>query len=1674
MFIQPLKFYSACISSLILLFVTVSSFAQPFDRYDTSWLSSNQNWIKLIVTSDNVYEVDVQQLFAHGFPNNQIPARDVRLKYRGNQIPVEIVKNSTGEFLQGGDKIRFIGKRNTGKYESWAYSYRDEYQPSTQHSLYTDQSFYWLTWTSSGQPMQYQVRNTQLSNEFYSGFRDTVHVEPENTEWYNGSGEQAEIPSYTDATGFFWEDFGLQGRDRLNFRHDLPMTDLIIEDSLIHFETRVLSYTGGRREANLQLFHDRDGEFDFHTIDQVSWVDRGGRTLSGSILPVLLLEIDEMEARLSFLNQSSNRGNPNGVFLDWMRMSYFRGFRLPTNTNYMSFWLRSDGNKSVALTNISHTDSVVVYHPDSQSLFTTVVDSASGTATFRNSQSSIRNQEYVVIRNQNFTSVPAIQAYNVTDDLTATSNEGEFIIITRTPFMEDAQRYADYRRQRDGYKTRVVNAFDIYNQFAYGSPEPIAIRRFLFHAFDNWEVPPKYVFILGDSRQQFRNVFPADNEIPTFGRPASDTWFTVNYGGPRDFLPRIAIGRLTVRNSQEIRAYLDKVQRYEAPRATLEPWQKRVAFLSGGNLRPDGSDDELQRLYSLNQGYANSTAESIVAADTVLFRKESDQPLDGTRREQLNRVINEGTLILQFFGHSSPDSWDLLTDNPNTFQNQNRSSVVLSLGCYSGLFTDSQERIISEQFVFAQNAAVAYIGGSGQGYISSLSKYSEYFFNSVFNDTVRVLGDVDRIAKRRLVSGGGTFIDNKDLALSQNSIFLGDPAIKLQFPNRPDYLIEPDGVTFTPESANVSDSTLIVDVTVRNQGIRTNQIVDLEMVHRTPTNQTNRVFQTLMPISRSATITYEIPLRPDDSGVHDFNFMVDPELLLDEADRTNNEFSTQNVVFSTGVDLISPLDKGVVNSELPTFFVASPSALDGDRFLFEVDSLSTFNNPVIPEESVESENVNISWTPQTQLQHGETYYWRTRVDKPGEVNWRTTTFHVDTTLTGTWWLQDHKTFHENEYSPSIRYDFGEFNFQPVSMEVRTSTNSWQHSRTEDLNYPASIFVNGVEYARRRISFHVMIINGSTGRIEHDQHYMLHAGVFTNEGAGTVQQFVNVLNNARNGDYVVIRVRNFRLISSSAQIMTSSVMNALRSVGGFRAGAGVDGQSPSELRSTDGYILFGRKGARSPDEVSEYINRTGVIERDTVFTFNEPEGTMESPFIGPAKSWNSLQTFADMRTNNGLIQYNVYGYQTRRGEPQLITTVGGFQREVTASLANIDAQRYPYIKLQSRFADASRQNTPQLKQWRVSYDPVPELAVDPNRIYTVGDEIEEGYRYDFGIDIRNIGMTLADSAIVKFYHSYNTGPIFLSADTLYNIAPGELKRATTSVETLGRVGDHQIHIELSDEISDLYQYNNFHRHRFEVTPDTTNPRVEVFVDNRYLPPVANPIMDKNNPALPFVQAQPTIDIYWRDSNPFLRLADSTLLEIELFAGDDQANAQIFSASSPEVFFEGASDDVTKRNEAFAQFRPDFSGVSDSVFTMRVYARDPSQNVADGETGYTISFRVNQESSISSFYPYPNPMNNFTTFAFELSGKNVEQVDDLRLRIFTPSGQPVRTFDLKRDQYLLQDGRLQIGWNLMRWDGRDEDGDLLANGVYLYKVYMRADGESVSVNNSRSVERLVIIR
>ncbi len=123
---------------------------------------------------------------------------------------------------------------------------------------------------------------------------------------------------------------------------------------------------------------------------------------------------------------------------------------------------------------------------------------------------------------------------------------------------------------------------------------------------------------------------------------------------------------------------------------------------------------------------------------------------------------------------------------------------------------------------------------------------------------------------------------------------------------------------------------------------------------------------------------------------------------------------------------------------------------------------------------------------------------------------------------------------------------------------------------------------------------------------------------------------------------------------------------------------------------------------------------------------------------------------------------------------------------------------------------------------------------------------------------------------------------------------------------------------------------------------------------------------------------------------------------------------------------------------------FDNLPEGEYQLKVKAWDVFNNFST-ETAY-FSVVSGNDLAIRDVYNYPNPFASNTTFTFQ---QNLDRPLNVRIKIYTIAGRLIK--EIKRD--FINDKFVKIYWN-----GRDEDGSIIANGTYLYKIIVQtADGQ-----------------
>jgi len=143
----------------------------------------------------------------------------------------------------------------------------------------------------------------------------------------------------------------------------------------------------------------------------------------------------------------------------------------------------------------------------------------------------------------------------------------------------------------------------------------------------------------------------------------------------------------------------------------------------------------------------------------------------------------------------------------------------------------------------------------------------------------------------------------------------------------------------------------------------------------------------------------------------------------------------------------------------------------------------------------------------------------------------------------------------------------------------------------------------------------------------------------------------------------------------------------------------------------------------------------------------------------------------------------------------------------------------------------------------------------------------------------------------------------------------------------------------------------------------------------------------------------------------------------------------------------------------QVRYRFNSLADGGHTLRLKAWDAFNNSSESTTDFVVASSA--ELALDHVLNYPNPFTTHTEFFFEHNMPCTTL--NVQVQVFTVSGRLVKTI-----------GR-QVACEGFRsdplaWDGRDDVGDKLGRGVYVYRLNVATpDGEQ-----AEKFEKLVILR
>lgn len=1651
------------IYAFTVLLLTLSGLAKA-QPYGNEWIAftsgqqySAQQYFRIGIWKEGIYRISYADLQNKGVPVTTWFTPDrYQLFSRGREQFIRVADLNGDNIFGPGEYVEFYGLPNDGAYDAALYDSL-KYQANPYYSLYNDTAAYFLTYT----PFSTSNRRMQVVNDNnYSAYTEEAWSISDEVKVY-GSNYNIGFRDFNDiADNSFTEGEGF-------------MSSLVSKFAPFDINYSIQKYfpPGFTPDMEIQVMGANEN---FHPYQLIS----AGNVLLDTIyygyeLVKHTLAVNNLPASGNYLfqfapqNDVTFSGNFNYMQVAYARLRYPRTFdytgealpkRISLPARPGKVYLRLTGltavnprlyalsGDTVRVVNTTYAGGILqaIVPVNGQNVTCYLVEegqvfSLNGNATLRTV--NVNPDPAVFARFNNF------------------SEQGlgkEFLMISNRKIWTGAQNYATYRQSR-GYDVLLTDVDELYDQYAWGIRKHArAIRNFTDQMLDINVTKPRHLLLLGKSvlNQNARSGSAYDlNLVPTYGEPASDQMFSARLN-TTSFVQEIGTGRVSAQNEADVTAYLNKLISYEN-RQDAPPvnWMKNVLHFGGGT---DLAEQQL--LASKLNGYKQIIQDTLFGGNVITVLKSSTDPIQINLSQYIQQLIDSGCSMMTFYGHAAGTSFDIATDDPENYNNKDRYPVLLAQSCFVGDI-HTTGRLLNERFVLTpEKGSIAFIAVPDKGLINPLDIYSTRFHELAFRELYGA--SMSEVMKRTVADVLTNSFDMK--GVSMNMTLHGDPAVRMNMYEKPDFVIENAGVFFEPAVVTTEMQNFRLKFVVANMGKNTADSVHAQITRKMPDGTKRDTIIQLPYITYRDTFSLLLPVDfQNGAGINTFEVTIDNYEEVDELDNVGNNVAVNVLqIGSTDINPVYPGKYAIVPEVRPVLKATTANIFSLPKnYIFQIDTSPFFNSGLLQSQVVVNSSGIVSWPLPANLLADVPYFWRVANDSillpdtsiSNDFQWKSSSFLYKPGITG--WSQAHYyQFREGTLS--------NLKWEDNLRQTAFITSNYSLNMSHEGNRP-SYEINGVnmdyggcfglpqlavavldsilfEYPWEADScqryygnynYYACLTNdGCAFRTRPDKYFL-----FNMADPAAVQGMTGMLDTAiANGNYIL----SWPVFPIRIDTMTL-VQNAFAAIGAPQI-ASVD--------SGEKFLFFMKKGDPTSVQLVKGPAPDSSIFLNYLLSRAWDKGFQSSTEIGPALAWSDVRwDFTSIETVPGADSafLQIWGIGASGQEVLLYDTISDTSQPFDISTVN--AAQYPRLRLKSYLEDAQLRTPPQLLKWQVYYQPVPEGALNPLYYSFRTDTVQEGEQVSLNIAFENISSTGMDTLLVDYfiYDAANVRRNIASVRLGRDLPAGDTVQCRVGFSTFSMAGNNRLWIDVNpnNDQPELYHFNNITSIPFHVRRDVTNPLLDVTFDGTH-------ILNGD-----IVSARPDIQISLKDENRFIALNDTANFRVSL---------RTPSGTVRYLFFE-PSPGTTANTELLSwipaslpsnsfriNYRPYLT--EDGLYELSVQATDESGNLS-GFNDYRIQFEVINKSTVTEVVNYPNPFSTSTRFVFVLTGSEVPT--DFRIQIMTVTGKIVKT--ILRDEI----GMLRIGRNITEyaWDGKDDYGDQLANGVYLYRVNMGINGTDI---------------
>lgn len=754
---------------------------------------ANGRWFRFEAPVEGIYRITHSMLASYGIDASSVDPRTIKIYNNSGKmlpesvlevVPTDLVENaiqvigeSDGVFNTN-DYILFYGRGTS----FWEYD-SSVSKIVRRHNVYSKENYFWIT--AGGNPGKRIENKSSLSG--------TADVVQSTTQAFSFL-EEEKVNFVQSGRHYFGDEFNNVTKSR-NYMNLLSGR---VDGTPVLYNLRFIN---NHTTSQVLTVEENNNSIFSAPIGGTTSISDWNSYLTGVPFELNLQFSGSLPENRSILKFTFNASTlTSRGHLDYFDIQYTRNLNAPTNT---LLFFSNDTTATIQYQLNGFTNSnISVYDITDHSnikLITNPVVWSGGDYQFISQENKNSVSKYLALTSDKFMT-PGNPVEIANSNLHGITAGAKFIIVTHRNFRDQAQRLKNYRENESAnrFSTIVADIDEIFNEFSGGLKDVSGLRNFLKYAYDNWEIRPEYVLLLGDGDYDYRNIEVNNkNFILTYQIEYKNNWyrnlhhihsyttddFFALISGADPFVD-IAMGRINAQSSVEVSNVIDKIIAYESDKER-KSWRNLISLVADDGYTSTSYEGTLHtapseylssfiipKYFDLNKIYSAAYPDELTSA--------------GRRKPVVNKsiidAINQGTLILNYIGHGSPDLWahEVIFDKNITIpQLRNDKYFFLTAAtCDFGYYDIPNFQSATELMLLQKNAGcIAAISSARLVFAGENNELMYRFFGDLLNsarDTLNLsipIGKSSFLTKQVRVS-----VNDKKYHL------FGDPTLRLQIP----------------------------------------------------------------------------------------------------------------------------------------------------------------------------------------------------------------------------------------------------------------------------------------------------------------------------------------------------------------------------------------------------------------------------------------------------------------------------------------------------------------------------------------------------------------------------------------------------------------------------------------------------------------------------------------------------------------------------------------------------------------------------------------------------------------------------------------------------------------------------------------------------------------------------